>query len=631
MRNQIVVYTSDPWPVALRAEQKAIFWGIALIGLLSETQAAYAALAILAALFIGFLTERYPPAVLATTAVGLMLLLGILDADTTLGVLSNSAPATIAAMFVLSAALVRTGVLSLFTSYFTRLARRIPSAVTPAIILSSMGASAIANNTPVVLVMIPLVSSIARSVRTATSKLLIPLSYAAIVGGTCTLIGTSTNILVDGVAREAGQQAFSMFEITPVGLTLCAAAGLYLWFVAPHLLPDRATVSTALPDRAPQRFFVEVLVPHDSELIGQNVIDVALFKSGDRRLVDVIRNQTSLRRDMKNVVLASGDRVVMKSSVGEIMSMRDHENVQIERQMENKPDDLVEQVTARQAIVVEALIGPKSKFLARTLRQIRMARRYGVYPLALHRQGENASLKLDDTPLQVGDTLLLEGAPEDLSRLNEEADLLNLTEPSSKAFRRDKAWISFAAIGFVVTCAALDLMPIISLAIIGMVIVLLTRCIDIEEAMESIDWQIIVLIYAMLAVGAALERTGAIEYLVGSILPALATLPPMAILAVIFVMCSITTETVTNNAVAVIMTPIAIGIATQLGYDPRPFIVTVMFAASASFATPIGYQTNTLVYSAGGYRFTDFIKVGLPMNIIAGVVVVVMSPMIWPL
>lgn len=601
-----------------------------MVGLLSQTHAAYAALVILAALFVAFMTERFPPAVLATTAVALFLLLGILDADTTLNVLSNSAPATIAAMFVLSAALVRTGVLALFTGYFTRLAQRIPKIVMPGIILSSMGASAIANNTPVVLVMIPLVSSVARSVKTATSKLLIPLSYAAIVGGTCTLIGTSTNILVDGVARKAGQPAFSMFEITPVGLTLCAAAGLYLWLVAPRLLPDRTTVSTALPDRAPQRFFVEVLVPHDSELIDQKAVDVPLFKAGDRRLVDVIRNQTSLRRNMADVVLQSGDRVVMKSSVGEIITMRENQNLQLDRQSETQADDLVEQVTARQAMVVEALIGPKSKLLARTLRQIRLLRRYGVYPLALHRQGENASLKLDDTPLQVGDTLLLEGAPEDLSRLNEEADLLNLTEPSSKGFRRDKAWISFATIGFVVTCAALDLMPIISLAIIGMVIVLLTRCIDIEEAMESIDWQIIILIYAMLAVGAALETTGAIALLVNGILPALTALPPMAVLAVIFVMCSITTETVTNNAVAVVMTPIAIGIADQLGYDPRPFIVTVMFAASASFATPIGYQTNTLVYSAGGYRFTDFVKVGLPMNIIAGVVVVVMSPMIWP-
>ncbi|MEM9880290.1 MAG: SLC13 family permease [Pseudomonadota bacterium] len=607
-----------------------------MIDLLTQTQQAYAAIVILMLLFAAFMSERYPPAVSAVAAVAVMLALGIIDADVTLSALSNSAPATIAAMFVLSAALVRTGVLATFTSFFTRLARRVPTAVRPAILLSSMGASAIANNTPVVLVMIPLVSTIARSLRTSTSKLLIPLSYAAIVGGTCTLIGTSTNILVDGVAREAGQRAFSLFEITPVGLTLCMAAGFYLWLVAPRLLPQRTTVSTSLPDRAPQRFFVEVLVPHDSELIGQKALDVSLFKAGDRRLVDVIRNQTSLRRAMQKVVLQSGDRVVMKSSVAEIMTMRNNQDVQLERQAgqteaDQSEDDLIEQVDARQAMLVEALIGPKSKFLGRTLRQIRMARRYGVYPLALHRQGENASLKLDDTPLLVGDTLLLEGAPEDLNRLNEEADLLNLTEPSSKAFRRSKAWISFACIGFVVLAAALNLMPIFSLALIGMVLVLITGCIDMDEAIEAIDWQIIILIYAMLAVGTALQDTGALALLVQALLPLLSDLPPTAVLAVIFIMCSVITETVTNNAVAVVMTPIAMSVADQLGYDARPFIVTVMFAASASFATPIGYQTNTLVYSAGGYRFTDFLKVGLPMNFIAGAVVVIMSPMIWPL
>ncbi|MGD1954229.1 MAG: SLC13 family permease, partial [Sphingomonadales bacterium] len=243
----------------------------------------------------------------------------------------------------------------------------------------------------------------------------------------------------------------------------------------------------------------------------------------------------------------------------------------------------------------------------------------------------NATLKLDDTTLQVGDTLLLEGSPEDLSRLNEEAALLNLSEPPTTGFRRGKAWISIGVIAGVVVLAALEIMPIISLAIIGMVLVLLTRCIDMEEAMESIDWQIIVLIYAMLALGAALTKTGAIEIIVSAIRPALENLPPMAILAVVFALCSIITETVTNNAVAVIMTPIAISLANQLGLDPRPFVVTVMFAASASFATPIGYQTNTLVYSAGGYKFTDFIKVGLPMNFIAGCVVVLMCPLIWPL
>lgn len=568
-------------------------------------------LVVLGLMFLGFVLERFPATVVAILGTCVFLFLGILSGKDLFSVFSNPAPVTIGAMFILSGALLRTGTLDAVANRIIARAQQHPRLALVEMFVGVYVASAFLNNTPVVVVMIPIMMKLAGALGLSAKRLLMPLSFVAILGGTTTLIGTSTNLLVAAVADANGLDRFGIFTITPVGLVAGVVGVTALLYIARRFLPDEAPNQIALSQEH-RGFLTEVRIAKDGNLVGKPVGEVPFLKRANVKLVGLKRGATLRRTGLADEILEAGDLLVLRLELAELLSLRENRNVVIG--LTAGHDD----ITHDSEEIVEAMIAPSHPAIGRRLIEIPFLSALRVRILGVARFRKTPGPDLTNARIQAVDRVLVTGPADQIEQMYANPHLYGVGSTTEREFRRSKAPLAIGALLAVVLLAAFNVMDIGVAAIIGVGFILVTRCIDADEAWDSIDGNVLVLIFAMLAVGLALENSGSVALIVGELTPLLRDVPPWALVVATYVVAGLLTEVVTNNAVAILVTPLVIALARELGVDPYPLVIAVMFAASASFATPIGYQTNTLVYAAGNYRFADFLRAGIPMMLVVG-------------
>ena len=585
-----------------------------------------------------FIMERISADLTAITVFGVLIFVSMLTQstelptlDSLLGVFGNSAPLTIAGMFIVSGALQRTGAIELLTSYLRKLVKFPYKGFVFVMVIGIAAASAFINNTPVVIVLMPVVLSLSREMGIAASKLLIPLSYASIFGGTCTLIGTSTNLLASGILRDSGNEPIGMFELASIGLPIVLMGALYLISFGNRLLPVRETLTSILSEEERKEFITEAFVRTGSELEGQTARDSGILKGRGIRLLEIVRHGIAITGDATRVPLEAGDRLVLACRPSGVAEANTIKGISLQSRLSAG----LETIAMDEGAIVEGVVNPNATILGKTLSEINFRQRFRMVIVAIHRKGHNQRNRLGKLRLQPGDTLLMMGSNDAISSLSNSDEIILLDRPSLPARSiRAKMPIAIGTSVAVVGLAAFNLVPIVAAVALGSAILMLTGCVKPKDAYSSIEWSILMIIFGMLALGQAMNSTGASLMIAETMTGLIQSFAPenlqnIIMLAFIYIITSTFTEFLSNNAAVALMVPIALGIATTLGADPRPFVIGCCIAASASFATPIGYQTNTYVYGVGGYKFYDFTRVGLPLNLICFVITITLTPLFW--
>jgi di/tricarboxylate transporter len=582
-------------------------------------------LGLIAATFTAIATHKLRPELASLGACCGLVLTGVLSPIEVFPVFGSEAIVTVGAMFVLSAALERTGVIDSASRLLVRLPLRSEFIALCVLLPPVVALSAFTNNTPVVVVFLPIVITIARQHGLAASKLLIPLSFASILGGSATLIGTSTNLVASTAGQRLGMEPIGMFEMTGVGLVIAAAGLLFLLILAPRLLPRRETVTSLLDGMSERQFLTEAFVPAGSGLIGRTASDVLARVLQKGRLLEVIRRNEVFADSPGAVRLEAGDRLRISVDADSVNAIKTRHGLRLHAA---DAADLALGDT-EETRIVECVVGPRSGLTGHTVAEADLPRR-GVIVLAVHRNGVNLRDHIGEITLEPSDMLLVEAGEAALAELRRGDDLLVLAG-GRRPPRRQKRWLAALLVVGVVALSGWQLVPVSVAALSAALLAVALRCIDAEDAYRAIDWPTLFLIAGMLALGVALEKTHTAEFAAHLLVDHIAVLGPWVALSVVILTTSVLTNVLSNNAVAALLVPLAFQVAHILDASPRAFLMGVAFGASACFATPIGYQTNTLVFSAGGYRFADFVRLGLPLNFLHWILATLLIPVVWPL
>ncbi len=594
-------------------------------------------------MFVAFIRDRMAPEVVAMSGFAAMVLTGILPADLAMKSFSNDAVLMIASMLVICIALERAGLVGKAGELYERISGKSQRKGLWTLMAVCGVMSAFLNNTSIVIIFLPVVMAVCRRQGVAPSRMLIPLSFATVAGGMISLIGTSTNMVVAGQARDYGI-SFSMFEISGLGLAVFSVTLVYLAILGPKLLPDRVALSQMLEDNKTKEYLTRAFVSEDSPLKGKLYADTPLARLRGIRLIDVVRGGVMLEASFRELRLEAGDQLVLKGRLEDVMTMRQTEGLE----MVPRESLGLERVKMEQAVMMEAVLGPGSTILHKNLKQLNFRQRYGVIIVAVHRMGVNLRERFEDMRFMMGDTLLLEGPPAQMNQLFKERGFINLTRPKDNRPRREKQWIAlgimaavciFGALaetrssggGTILTSWGLPDLSFPLIALTGALLCVATRCVDTSEIYEAMEWRILLLIIGTVGIGAGMESCGLAVHFAQSIVGVFSQFGDVAVLSALYLIAVILTEFLSNAAVAAIITPIAMQTAHTLQVDPKPFVVAAMFGSTLAFSTPIGYQTNLLVYNAGGYKFSDFCRIGIPLTLLLWLLCTWLIPVIWPL
>ena len=572
-----------------------------------------------------FATERLSVDLVALLVMASLLVFGIITPDEGISGFSNKATVTVAAMFVISAGLFKTGAVTYLGKITTLVFKKSYWLGLVTVMVSVGFFSAFINNTPVVAIFIPILLGVAAEIKASSSKLLMPMSFASMFGGVCTLIGSSTNILVSSIAEEKGQPAFSMFEIAPLGTIMFVIGTIYMLSIGIRLIPDRRTEGDLIESFNLQEYIAEIVLLKTSTSAGQEIKNAPLVRDIDLAIMDIQRGDEIVSLPPPDFVLQVGDVLRVRCDLEKLKRIQTREGVLFKPQFKWHDEDVETAVTK----LVEAVVAPSSNLINKSLEELQFRDTFGANVLALRHRGKLMRDKIADTKLNAGDALLMEVKTDRLKQLRNTSSFVIISEIEQETYRRSKLIPAILIVIGVILTATLGIMPIVASAVVGSILMVLIGCLTMEEAYQAIEWRIVFLLAGILTLGIALENTGAARLISSTIVSTVGIWGLVALVSAFYLLTSFLTEVMSNNATAALLAPIAIATAESLQVSPRPFLVAVMFAASASFMTPVGYQTNTLIYGSGQYKFSDFLRVGTPLNIIFWIMATLLIPYFW--